>query len=196
MAVTLQSVKDILTEATTILCDNLRPEDGLLRALKTAKAISADHDTIIKKETTDTSKVEKLIEILMRSPVSSYEAFMSSLEKERNDIYKEVMDIQKKHCGKISCHIQNLCVCMGSVGWFLLIKCNFVNIFSNPFKDCPCFEKKNDTLELFLKIFSHREKDRNTNVLSHTVRYSHRYIYLSHPFDFHYVTNFVKLIQT
>ena len=101
MALTLQNVKDILTESTIILCDNLRPEDGLLRSLKTAKAISADHDTIIKNEITDSKKVEKLIEILMRSPVSSYEAFMSSLQKEREDLHKDVMAIQNKHCGKI-----------------------------------------------------------------------------------------------
>ena len=101
MSITLRNVKDILTESTVILCENLRPEDGLLRTLKTTKAISADHDTIIKNETTDTKKVEKLIEILMRSPVSSYEAFMSSLQTEREDIYKEVIIIQKRCLGKI-----------------------------------------------------------------------------------------------
>ena len=98
--ITLQNVKDILTESTLTLCNNLRPADELLLALATAKAITQDHKTIIKNEITNTAKTEKLIEILMRSTVRSYQVFMSSLQKERKDLYMQVMKIQKKYCGK------------------------------------------------------------------------------------------------
>ena len=99
--ITLQNVKDILTKSTLILCDNLRPEDGLLLKLVTANAIQHDHKTEIKHELTNTEKTEKLIEILRGSPVTSYKAFMTSLQDERPDLYKQVMDIQRKICGKI-----------------------------------------------------------------------------------------------
>ena len=84
-----------------ILCNNLRPEDGLLIDLIVARAIKHDHVTEIKTCDTDTAKTKKLIEILMRSPVSSYVAFMSCLQKEREDLYKQVVDVQKNYCGKI-----------------------------------------------------------------------------------------------
>ena len=99
--ITFQNVKDILAESTVILCNNLRPEDGLLLALIAAKAITHDHKTMIKSEVTNTAKTEKLIEILTGSPVASYVSFMTSLQKEREDLYKQVMAIQKKYCGKI-----------------------------------------------------------------------------------------------
>ena len=81
VTITLQNVKDILRESTVILCENLRPEDSLLLALVTAKAITHDHKTTIKNEVTNTAKTEKLIDILRGSPVTSYVSFMKSLQK-------------------------------------------------------------------------------------------------------------------
>ena len=79
-----------------ILCENLRPDD-LLRDLKSKGALKRDDVTKIKKEDTDTEKVDKLIEILTRSPVSSYIAFMGVLQKERRDLYDKVKAIEDKH---------------------------------------------------------------------------------------------------
>ena len=82
-----------------ILCEYLRPDD-LLRDLKSKTALKPDDVTRIKKEVTDTEKVDKLIEILTRSPVSSYVAFMGVLQEERSDLYKKVKAIEDTHSGK------------------------------------------------------------------------------------------------
>ena len=97
--ISLECVKKTLTESTMILCENLRPDD-LLRDLKSKSAVKPDDVTRIKKEDTDTEKVDMLIEILIRSPVSSYVAFMGVLQKERSDLYRKVKAIEDKHSGK------------------------------------------------------------------------------------------------
>ena len=116
--ITLQNVKDILTESTLILCKNLRPEEGLLPALVVARAITHDHETMIKNKVTNIEKTETLIDILRGSPVTSYVTFVTCLQKEREDLYKQVMDIQKKYCGKI---IYLLLFFEGSCRWSQMI---------------------------------------------------------------------------
>ena len=93
----------ILTDSTLILCNNLQPYDLLLE-LKGKKALSDDDFTRINKEDTDTEKVDKLIGILKRSSVSSYDALMSYLQENRNDgpndLYSQVKAIEDKYVGK------------------------------------------------------------------------------------------------
>ena len=92
-------VKEILRESTKILCDNLSPYD-LLLSMVVKGAIKPDDVTRIKNQATDTERVEKLIEVLRRSPVSSYTAFMSVLQGERRDLYAKVKEIEEKYSGK------------------------------------------------------------------------------------------------
>ena len=98
--ITLDMVRKILTESTKILCDNLSPYDLLLDMVSKG-AIKPDDVTRIQKQDTDTEKVLKLIEILRKSPVSSYTAFMNVLREERSDLYTQVQAIEDKHSGKI-----------------------------------------------------------------------------------------------
>ena len=93
-------VKKILTDSTLILCKNLQPYDLLLE-LKGKKALTDDDFTRINKKDTNTEKVDNLIDILKRSPVSSYEALMSYLQENRSeDLYVDVKAIEDKYVGK------------------------------------------------------------------------------------------------
>ena len=100
---TLDIVKKILTESTLILCKNLQSYDLLLE-LKGKEALTEDDCTRIDKKDTNTEKIDKLLEILKRSPVSSYEALMSFLQENRNDrpkdVYAQVKAIEDKYVGK------------------------------------------------------------------------------------------------
>ena len=101
--ITLDKVKKILTDSTLILCKNLQPYDLLLE-LKTKNELTDDNFTRISKEDTDTEKVDKLIDILKRSSVSAYDAWMSYLQENRNDgpndLYAQVKAIEDKYVGK------------------------------------------------------------------------------------------------
>ncbi|XP_072043551.1 uncharacterized protein [Amphiura filiformis] len=79
-----------------MLAENLDPI-GMLRQMTAKRALTPDDRTIIKKEATSTEQVDKLIEILCRKPVSSYDVFMEILSEERNDLYNRVKDIEAKH---------------------------------------------------------------------------------------------------
>ena len=92
-------VKKILTDSTLILCKNLQPYDLLLE-LKAKKALTDDDFVRIDKKDTNTEKVDKLIDILKRSPVSSYDVFMSFLQENRSDLYDDIKAIEEKHSGK------------------------------------------------------------------------------------------------
>ena len=100
-------MQKILTESTKILCDNLNPYDLLLDMVSKG-AIKPDDVARIKKQDIDTEKVEKLIEILRKSPVSSYTAFMNVLREERNDLYTQVQAIEDKNFGKIQNQLKYL----------------------------------------------------------------------------------------
>ena len=89
-------VKNILCEATDLLCENLRPSD-VLRQLKTKGAIKQDDVEKIKKQDTTTEKVEELLDILMRKPVSAYETFMEVLKRERHDLFLQVKIIETRY---------------------------------------------------------------------------------------------------
>ena len=93
-------VKEILRESTKILCDNLRPYD-LLLSMVTKGAIKHDDLTRINNQATDTERTEKLLDILRKSPVSSYTAFISALREERGDLYAKVKAIEEKYSGKL-----------------------------------------------------------------------------------------------
>ena len=86
-------MRKTLTEATDALCDNLLP-GKMLRSLKSTGALEPDDVERVKKETTTSEQVEKMIGILMRKPVSAYNSFMDILEEERPDLYEKVKDIQ------------------------------------------------------------------------------------------------------
>ena len=92
-------VKKILTDSTLTLCKNLQPYDLLLE-LKGKKVLTDDDFTRINKKDTNTEKVDKLIDILKRSPVSSYIAFMGFLQENRKDLYAQVKAIEDKLVGK------------------------------------------------------------------------------------------------
>ena len=79
-----------------MLCENLQPS-YILRHLKTNGAIKQDDVEKIKRQDTTTEMVEKLLDILMRKPVSAYETFMEALKEERNDLFEDVKDLEAKH---------------------------------------------------------------------------------------------------
>ena len=92
----LKIVKIILVEATGILCSNLEPDD-ILRTLQTKGALKPDDVTKIRSLTTTGEQVERLLNMLMRKPVSAYDVFMEALKEEREDLFDIVKDIATKH---------------------------------------------------------------------------------------------------
>ncbi|XP_072048608.1 uncharacterized protein [Amphiura filiformis] len=96
MAVDLKGAQETLRESLLILPDALNPKN-LLRKMTGKGALSTDDVTRINIGVTDTDKVTKLIDTLMRKPLTSYEVFMELLEQERPDLYKEVKEKESKH---------------------------------------------------------------------------------------------------
>ena len=92
----LKIIKKILAESTDILCSNLEPGD-MLRTLQTNGAFKADDVTKIKNLTTTTEQVGKMLDLLMRKPVSAFDRFMEALKEEREDLFEMVKDIAAKH---------------------------------------------------------------------------------------------------
>ena len=93
--ISLDCVKNVLMESTAILCENLNPKDILMR-MKSMNALTHDEVTKVNHQV-PYAEVNKLLEILMRKPASSYEAFMSILQEERPDLHKHVKAIEDKH---------------------------------------------------------------------------------------------------
>ena len=88
----------ILDQALSILSENLQTEN-ILRHLKAKNALTKNDVARIRDSSTEGDKVEELLDRLQRRPVSAYEEFMKSLKKEeRDDLYKEIVEIEKK-CG-------------------------------------------------------------------------------------------------
>ena len=92
----MTKVKNILREATVLLCKNLQPTD-VVRYLKTKGAIKQDDAEKIKRQETTSEMVEELLDILKRKPVSAYETFMEVLERERHDLFSQVKAIETSH---------------------------------------------------------------------------------------------------
>ncbi|XP_072048680.1 uncharacterized protein [Amphiura filiformis] len=91
MAVDLKGAQQTLQQSLLILPEALNPKI-LLRKMTGRGALSADEVTRINIGDTDTDKVTKLIETLMRKPLSSYEVFMELLQQERPDLYTDVKE--------------------------------------------------------------------------------------------------------
>ena len=93
----LQRIKTILQEASKELCLHLDPRDVLL-TMKSAHALENDDVNRIKREETDSERVELLLDILPRKPQSSYEVFVEALKEKRpNDLYPFIRKIEEKY---------------------------------------------------------------------------------------------------
>ena len=99
MMAQLEAVKLILIESTVFLCENLYT-DQVLRHLMARRAITNNDSTHIKAKITEPDRVEKLLDILRKKPVSSYETFMEILRQQRPDLHKAVKKIERKHYGE------------------------------------------------------------------------------------------------
>ena len=89
----LHIVEKILMKATQVLCDNLQPKDILI-SLKSRGTLTTDDVERIESEKTTSDKVEKLLDILNRKPVSAYDMFMEILREKRPDLFEIVHAIE------------------------------------------------------------------------------------------------------
>ncbi|XP_072018536.1 uncharacterized protein [Amphiura filiformis] len=88
-------MQDILLESIEFLCDYLDLED-VLPDLKARRAITdADVEVVRGKESN--LRVEKLLDILRRMPLSSYKIIMEDLEAKRPDLHQKVKELQEEH---------------------------------------------------------------------------------------------------
>ena len=107
----LKIVKNILLEATDILCANLEPDD-ILRTLQTKSALKPDDVTKIRGLATAGEQVERLLNILMRKPVSAYDAFMEALKEDREDLFDIVKELATKYSYKSGRFLYILSTCI------------------------------------------------------------------------------------
>ena len=98
----LATMQRILMESLVVLCDNFNP-GKLLVKLKARYALQWNDVEVIKKQYTCEEQVDKMLETLMRKPLSSYDIFMEELQKERVDLFNEVKAIERKHGGVGKC---------------------------------------------------------------------------------------------
>ena len=92
----LQTMRQILRQSTKLLCESLKPAD-VLRNLKAEEVLTPDEARKIRAKATDADRVELLLEILERKPITSYVTFMEVLKTERGDLHRKVKALERKN---------------------------------------------------------------------------------------------------
>ena len=92
----LKKIKKVLDACSVVLCDNLAPSD-ILRELKAAGALKANQVEEIRNEGNTASQIEKMLDMLRRTSLAKYEKFMNVLKNTRDDLYKQVVEIEEKN---------------------------------------------------------------------------------------------------